>query len=533
MLLSTDRREDQGPARKMSGTDLVEHFEAIRVQKDGTVLNISVVLAPVRNDRGEIRGLSATCCESTRNPLAIVHGANGSKNGNLLPANGNFAKVSVGAGKRPKVLLATAGAGGTIAAVRKLSESGFDVGVISSERLASAAWSNRAARSYSAPPESDGERFLEWLMATGAAEPGQVLLPTSDQTSWLYTVNASMLERYFRVYQPSVACMGRILDKKQFGDAVVRAGLSILPSWEPRNMDELLAVASTLPYPILIKPRTHVHRLRNDKGLVAHSREEMIEKYQQYVDLESVRAAENPLLPDAGLPILQQFVDVSKEGVYSVSGFLDRSGEHFVTRRSIKVFQRSHPVGVGICFESRPAAPDLSAAVRRLCKELEYFGMFEVEFIRFGDSWAAIDFNPRLFNQVGLDIRRGMPLPLFACLDAIGDTKGLREAIASAKAVDEDAAKAVFCDRFTMRSILIAKTLTGRISRVELATWRDWWNVNEDRAVDFALDRQDRMPGLIHVVSEIYLGLKAFPKFLKLTPKNALKAQLSLRRAQS
>lgn len=523
MLFSAERREDPRSAREMSAVDHVEQFDAVRVRKDGTVLNVSVILAPVKGDRGVIRGVSATYREITRPPTAFVHSANGSKNGNSTNANG----------KRPKVLLATAGAGGTIAAVRKLSESGFDVGVISSERLASAAWSNRATRSYSAPPESDGERFLEWLMATGAADPGQVLLPTSDQTSWLYTVNASMLERYFRVYQPTVACMGRILDKKQFGDAVVRAGLSILPSWEPRNMDELLAIVSALPYPILIKPRTHVHRLRNDKGLVAHSKEEMIEKYQQYVDLESVRAAENPLLPDAGLPILQQFVDVSKEGVYSVSGFLDRSGEHFVTRRSIKVFQRSHPVGVGICFESRPAAPDLSAAVRRLCKELEYFGMFEVEFIRFGDSWAAIDFNPRLFNQVGMDIRRGMPLPLFACLDAIGDTKGLREAIASAKAVDEDVNKAVFCDRFTMRSILIAKTLTGRISRAELATWREWWKENADRAVDFALDRQDRMPGLIHVVSEIYLGLKAFPKFLKLTPKTVLKVQPSLRRAQS
>ena len=51
-------------------------------------------------------------------------------------------------------------------------------------------------------------------------------------------------------------------------------------------------------------------------------------------------------------------------------------------------------------------------AVRRLCRELGYFGIFEVEFLWFDGRWAAIDFNPRLFNQIGMDIRRGMPLPL-------------------------------------------------------------------------------------------------------------------------
>ena len=37
-------------------------------------------------------------------------------------------------------------------------------------------------------------------------------------------------------------------------------------------------------------------------------------------------------------------------------------------------------------------------------------------------SLGVIDFNPRMFSQVGMDIRRGMPLPLLACLDAVGDS---------------------------------------------------------------------------------------------------------------
>jgi hypothetical protein len=77
----------------------------------------------------------------------------------------------------------------------------------------------------------------------------------------------------------------------------------------------------------------------------------------------------------------------------------------------------------------------------------------------------------------------------------------------------------VFCDRFTFRSILVAKTLTGRITRSELAYWRNWIKRHASHAADFALDPHDRTPGVIHALSEICLGLKAFPKFLRLTPK--------------
>ena len=367
------------------------------------------------------------------------------------------------------VLLGTAAAGGTIAAVRELAANGINANVLSSQALSPAAWSRCAARSYRAPEESEDERFIDRLMQIGAANPGQILVPTSDQTAWLYTVHAPKLQKYFVLYQPSVESMKRILDKNLFAQAIMKAGLSVLPSWEGKSLDEVVALAPTLPYPILIKPRTHVHRERNDKGLVANSRAELVQKYQRFVDLEKSDSESSTKLQDARLPVLQQFVDQAKEGVYSVTGFIDRSGELFVTRRSIKVFQRSQPVGVGICFESRPADPELSNAVRRLCKELDYFGMFEVEFIRFNQSWAAIDFNARLFNQIGLDIRRGMPLPLFACLDATGQTAALRKAVEKAQRVDESV-RTVFYDSFTLKAILAARTLTRRISREERRT---------------------------------------------------------------
>ena len=173
------------------------------------------------------------------------------------------------------LVLATAGAGGTIAAVRNLGAKGVDVEVISSERLGAAAWSRYAKRTYSAPPESDSQQFLERLLAIGEANPGRILLPTSDETAWIYAENALLLERHFRLYHPPISSLRRILDKKLFSDAAISVGLSVLPSWDPLSLEELAALAPNLPFPILIKPRTHVHRVRNDKGVVVDSPHEL------------------------------------------------------------------------------------------------------------------------------------------------------------------------------------------------------------------------------------------------------------------
>ncbi len=417
------------------------------------------------------------------------------------------------------VLLATGSAGGTISAVRELSKHGFKVAVISDHFFCPSSWSRYTSRSYKGPPERESRLFLDLLLQIGAANPGQVLLPTSDETAWLYARNAAALEKYFRLHQPPIETIERILDKKMLSDAATEAGLCVLPTWEPRGYSDVVAAAPTLPYPILIKPRTQVRRLRNDKGMIAASKAELLENFQKFMSLEHADA-ETRFLPDTDVPLLQYFVAIGAEGVYSVTGYIDQTGEQFVTRHATKVFQRSQPAGVGVCFESLPTDPELSASVYRLCRALGYFGIFEVEFIRFNGRWAVIDFNPRLFNQAGMDARRGMPLSLFAYLDAAGRKSDLHEAIARAQQEDRGQ-QAVFYDRFTLSAILTAKALTRRVSRDERSYWSDWTKRNASHSVDFAADSSDVMPGMIHALSETLLGIRALRKFFRSTPRIA------------
>ena len=265
-----------------------------------------------------------------------------------------------------------------------------------------------------------------------------------------------------------------------------------------------------LPYPILIKPRTQVHRLWTDKGTVVYSASELVDQYEQFTTRERTCLRDvNPLLADVHLPILQQFVPVGDEGVLSVTGFIDQSGQIFVTRHSTKVLQRSIPVGVGVCFETPRQTRGLSDAVRQLCFDLRYFGIFEVEFIHFNGSWAAIDFNPRLFHQLGMDIRRGMPLPLLAYLDAAGETEPLQATTARAQNPDENQ-NVTFCDSFLLSALLVRRRLSGQMSRKDIAYWHSWKKRNAAHMVEAAVDPADPIPGYIHALSEVKLALQSF-----------------------
>jgi hypothetical protein len=67
--------------------------------------------------------------------------------------------------------------------------------------------------------------------------------------------------------------------------------------------------------------------------------------------------------------------------------------------------------------------------------------------------------------------------------------------------------------------VLFARVLTRRISGDELTRWRRWLRSHALHCVDVAAASGDPLPRIVHVLSEILLGLLAFRRFLRLTPR--------------
>ena len=206
------------------------------------------------------------------------------------------------------MILSSASASGTIAAARCLGASGYDVGVLFKSFLSASIWSRYAKRRHPMPPENEPARFLDRLMQIGAARPGQILLPTSDDTAWLYSENADLLAQRFCVNQPPLETIQRILNKAELAAAATNVSIAVPPTWDPAKLSDLPQLAATLPYPIFIKPRTHVRRASNDKGVVVNSSDQLLHALPAFIDREIRTATNKPPVAEARTPLLQKFI---------------------------------------------------------------------------------------------------------------------------------------------------------------------------------------------------------------------------------
>jgi D-aspartate ligase len=106
---------------------------------------------------------------------------------------------------------------------------------------------------------------------------------------------------------------------------------------------------------------------------------------------------------------------------------------------------------------------------------------------------VLIDFNPRFYNQMAFDIARGLPLPLLAYYDAIGDVRLFDELCASTVATLPPRGR-VFVDLISLRVLLSAQRLSGALSRAEKKKWSDWYERHRDTCTYAIIDSTDRWP---------------------------------------
>ena len=260
-------------------------------------------------------------------------------------------------------MLARPGYAGTIAAIRDLARDQIPIAVLAESLLECGRWSRFVSSTIPTGPQSDPKALLASLAkltehGTGPIAP--VLLPGCDTSAWTYAACADKLSPHFCLYAPPLDTMDRILDKCRLEVACADAGVHVLKTWKVRDEASIAQIADTLRFPLIIKPRTHVRRRRNDKGEVVANHDQLVGALRRIGRSESF-LAETATTPTNQGFFVQQFVDVYPRGVLSVTGFMDRSGTHFVAGAARKLLLRTEPAGVGVCFE-------IDAAPSRACR---------------------------------------------------------------------------------------------------------------------------------------------------------------------
>ncbi|MDX1933990.1 MAG: hypothetical protein SFU56_15425 [Capsulimonadales bacterium] len=414
------------------------------------------------------------------------------------------------------ILLTTTTYMGTLAAVRHCGRLGIPMYLADARSVTPSRWSRYTSRRLKSPPISRPTEFLNWLLEYGEKEPGKVLYPACDETAWLFARHRQSLQRFYRLYSPSADVIARILNKKRLHEACADVGLETPPTVYPENEESLRLAAETFTYPALIKARTQVFWLA--KGSVVRSSQETIRDFRDFRDSQVNQ--DDSLTGDPFLrwPMIQAFLPEAAEGIYSISGFIDDSGEQFVCRAARKVLQYPRRVGIGLCFESAPVDPELRDKIRALCRRTGYYGVFEAEFIQRNQDgrYLLIDFNPRYFNQMAFDIDRGMPLPEMTYRAALGQREALKRLVARAKSADTAEPRA-YCHRWKFRLMLSLLTALGRFEPEEAGSWRSWLDRFDRgrRLTDPVADSDDRMPSLIDRTGAFLTWLRYPRSFIK------------------
>jgi D-aspartate ligase len=419
---------------------------------------------------------------------------------------------------RAPVLLTNADYYGTLAATRALGEQGIPVYIATDRILAASRWSRHVTRSFTCPPVEEAARFVDWLADFGSQEPEVVLYPTSDETAFLYALHHERLARSFLMYQAPLDALLQVLDKRRLYTTARAVGLEVPETLFPCSEEDVERAAAEVPMPVLLKPRTQVLSVTHSKGLIVREPRELLPKYREFLRGSRYGSAVLSHIPEAAQPMIQRFVPNASKQIYVLAAFADRSGELFVARAGMKVFQRPRTLGIGLCFEDAPIHPEVSEGVRRLVRATGYFGVLQLEFIEEGGRHLLIDYNPRLYNQLAFDIARGLPLPQIVHAAACGRQDELRSLVRSGNEASRSPARGpnlVFCNEFGMRFMLHAQRIAGSMSLDEARYWDLWRSRHADGMVDPAIAAGDSVPALVDAAAQLYAYARHPRAFLR------------------
>ncbi len=298
-----------------------------------------------------------------------------------------------------------------LAFTRSLGKSGVPVKVYSPLSVSVCGSSRFSVSQERCPPANDAASFIPWLAQRLRRGEVGLVAPTSDQMAFYLAELEELLPAELRSVLPPQQTVLDLLFKDRFFRRCQELHVPTPRCMFPSSIEEAADLAAVLSYPVILKPKSHV-AVGGERGVVVESAEEMRRLYRPY----TIPASWTTVVaryPELRLPMVQEYIALALDNLYSVSGLLGPGGELIACAVSHKTAQWPPLLGVGTIFEGCDHTRCLQEGVRA-AQMLVGRGLFELELIYdpSRDEFLAIDLNPRAYGQIGLDIARGNDLPL-------------------------------------------------------------------------------------------------------------------------
>jgi len=312
------------------------------------------------------------------------------------------------------VLVADAPSNASLAVVRSLGRRGIPVGVCAfADEFNLAAHSRWATESFTVPsPSRDASGFIAALARLLEDGKYPILFPTTERTIQLVSAARDRLPRWIRIPIPDANALATVVDKARTTALAEGLGVSVPRTWRPASAEEVAALAPTLPYPVIVKPRQTNFLAAN--GYLAKV------DYAVVSGAAALVRAWNAVHDVVPRPLIQVLVRGRGVGINT----LWQQGRPLVWFSHRRIREIDLRGGRSTAAESAPCDPRLVESARRMLAALDWHGvaMAEFKWDQETDAFWLLEINGRFWGSLPLALAAGVDFPYYLYQVAVDAT---------------------------------------------------------------------------------------------------------------
>lgn len=217
---------------------------------------------------------------------------------------------------------------------------------------------------------------------------GWILYATKDEMLKIISQNLEELKKWFRVPLPGWEVVQKFYFKEQAYNIADKLAIPIPKIYQHNSINDLLN--QDLQYPLVLKPsyKEKYYPITKKKAIRVDNKEQLLDEYK----------AMN-LIIDASEIVVQEMIEGGTKNLFSYSTYFDG-------KKSIggitAVRLRQHPMDFGhaTTYAVSVHIPEIIEMGNRILKEMGYFGIAEVEFMKDDkeDVYKFIEINGRFWG---------------------------------------------------------------------------------------------------------------------------------------
>ncbi|MBT8382396.1 MAG: ATP-grasp domain-containing protein [Ignavibacteria bacterium] len=299
-----------------------------------------------------------------------------------------------------------------LGAIRSLSEKNVPVFLIEHELGISkfSRFVNRRAKDYSL---LSSDSFTDRLIKIAEKEnlKDWVLYPNNDEIIKLISINRDKLKDWYKIPVPSWDIVKNFYYKQNAYRIAKNLSIPIPRIYKNGSIEQLLD--NDYQFPVILKPacKEDYYPIMKKKAIKINNRSELVSEYKKMTSII-----------DSSNIVIQDMIEGGPNKLFSYVTFFD--GKKCVAGMSANRL-RQHPMDFGhaTTYAESVELPEIADMAEKLLKEMNYFGIAEVEFMKDDkeNEYKFLEINGRIWGWHTLAKAAGINLPYLIFQHMIGE----------------------------------------------------------------------------------------------------------------